>query len=49
MLAHWEDVTEVRFDVGPMGGGWRRLARAAGAVGVGCNRIEAVDHRNGER
>jgi len=37
MLAHWEDVTEVRFDLGPIGGGRRRLP------------IEAVDDWDGER
>jgi uncharacterized cupin superfamily protein len=40
MLAHWDDVEGVTTDIGELRGTWRRLGRAAGAVGVGANRID---------
>jgi uncharacterized cupin superfamily protein len=40
MLAHWDEVEGRTTDLGELRGTWRRLARAAGAVGVGANRID---------
>src|SRR5512132_3046001 len=40
MLVHWDDVEGRTIDLGELRGTWRRLGRAAGAVGVGANRID---------
>ena len=39
MLAHWDEVEAVRRDKGPMGASWQRLGDAAGAKGIGVNRV----------
>jgi uncharacterized cupin superfamily protein len=38
-LAHWDDVEAVRRDKGPMDATWQRLGDAAGAKGIGVNRV----------
>jgi uncharacterized cupin superfamily protein len=38
-LAHWDEVEEVRREKGPMGATWQRLGDAAGAKGIGVNRV----------
>ena len=38
-IAHWDDVDERRRAKGPMDATWQRLGDAAGARGVGVNRI----------
>ena len=40
MVIHWDDVDGVTTNVGELRGTWRRLGRAAGATGVGANRID---------
>jgi uncharacterized cupin superfamily protein len=40
MVIHWDDVEGVTTAVGELRGTWRRLGRAAGAIGVGANRID---------
>jgi uncharacterized cupin superfamily protein len=39
-LAHWDDVERTRRDVGDMRSWWRDLGGAAGATGVGVQRVE---------
>jgi len=39
VLAHWDDVEAVRRDKGQMGASWQRLGDAAGAQGIGVNRV----------
>ncbi len=39
MIAHWDEVDAVRRDKGPMGSTWQRLGDAAGAQGIGVNRV----------
>ncbi|HKE80555.1 MAG TPA: cupin domain-containing protein [Solirubrobacteraceae bacterium] len=44
MVIHWDDVDGVTTNVGELRGTWRRLGRAAGATGVGANRIDLPPH-----
>jgi uncharacterized cupin superfamily protein len=39
-VIHWDDVEVERREAGHIAGSWRRLADAAGSVGVGLSRIE---------
>jgi uncharacterized cupin superfamily protein len=38
-ICHWDDVDSVRREKGPMAATWQRLGDAAGAKGIGVNRI----------
>src|SRR6266536_3586693 len=40
MVIHWDEAEGTTTDVGELRGTWRRLGRAAGAIGVGANRID---------
>src|SRR5919197_4905 len=40
MVIHWDEVEPTTTDLGELRGTWRRLARAAGAIGIGANRID---------
>jgi uncharacterized cupin superfamily protein len=40
MVTHWDDVEGRVTDVGELRGTWRRLGPAAGAQGIGANRID---------
>ena len=39
MLAHWDEVEGIHRDKPPMGATWQRLGDAAGAQGIGVNRV----------
>jgi uncharacterized cupin superfamily protein len=39
VLAHWDEVEGVRREKGPMAATWQRLGDAAGAKGIGLNRV----------
>ncbi len=39
-FVHWDEVAEERRVAGHIAGSWRRLAAAAGSVGIGLSRIE---------
>jgi uncharacterized cupin superfamily protein len=39
VIAHWDEVDGVRREKGPMAGVWQPLGNAAGAKGIGVNRI----------
>jgi len=39
VIAHWDEVDGVRREKGPMAAVWQTLGNAAGAKGVGVNRI----------
>src|SRR5581483_11597867 len=39
VIAHWDDVEAHELRAGPIGGLWQALGGAAGAVGVGVNRV----------
>jgi uncharacterized cupin superfamily protein len=39
MLAHWDEVDGHRNEKGPMAATWQRLGDAAGAKGIGVNRV----------
>ena len=39
-VVHWDDVAIERREAGHISGNWRRLAAAAGSVGVGLSRIQ---------
>jgi uncharacterized cupin superfamily protein len=39
VIAHWDDVEAVRQAKGPMAASWQRLGSAAGADGIGLNRV----------
>src|SRR3954463_1081777 len=39
MLAHWDEVEGIHRDKSPMGATWQRLGDAAGAQGIGVNRV----------
>ena len=39
MIAHWDEVEGIHRDRGPMGATWQRLGDAAGAQGIGVNRV----------
>jgi len=45
MLAHWDDVGGVRREKGPMAATWQRLGDAAGAKGIGVNRVRVEPGR----
>jgi uncharacterized cupin superfamily protein len=44
-LVHWDDVEgfDVPEHLRPLGGRWQRLGDAAGAVGLGCQRVRVPD------
>jgi uncharacterized cupin superfamily protein len=44
-LAHWDDVEAVRHAKGEMDAEWQPLGEAAGAVGVGVNRVRVAPGR----
>jgi uncharacterized cupin superfamily protein len=44
-LAHWDDVDRHRLTKGEMDAEWQRLGDAAGAVGVGVNRVRVAAGR----
>jgi uncharacterized cupin superfamily protein len=44
-LAHWSDVESFRVAKGEMDATWQRLGDAAGAVGVGVNRVRVAPGR----
>ena len=39
MIAHWDEVEGYRREKGPMAATWQALGNAAGAKGIGLNRI----------
>jgi len=39
MVTHWDEVEGIRRDKAPMGATWQRLGDAAGAKGIGVNRV----------
>jgi uncharacterized cupin superfamily protein len=39
VIVHWDEVDGVRREKGPMAARWQRLGDAAGATGIGLNRI----------
>jgi uncharacterized cupin superfamily protein len=39
VLAHWDEVDAARREKGPMAASWQRLGDAAGAKGIGVNRV----------
>jgi len=39
VIAHWDEVDGIRREKGPMAGTWQPLGNAAGAEGIGVNRI----------
>jgi uncharacterized cupin superfamily protein len=39
VIAHWDEVDGIRREKGPMAGVWQPLGNAAGARGIGVNRI----------
>ena len=43
--AHWDDVEGVRREKGPMAATWQRLGDAAGAQGIGVNRVRVEPGR----
>ena len=45
MLCHWEEVEGVRREKGPMAATWQRLGDAAGAKGIGVNRVRVEPGR----
>jgi uncharacterized cupin superfamily protein len=44
-VAHWDDVEAVRREKGPMAATWQRLGDAAGAKGIGLNRVRVEPGR----
>jgi uncharacterized cupin superfamily protein len=45
MLSHWDEVESQRREKGPMAATWQRLGDAAGAKGVGVNRVRVEPGR----
>ena len=45
MLAHWDEVDGRRLEKGPMCATWQRLGGAAGATGIGLNRVRVEPGR----
>jgi uncharacterized cupin superfamily protein len=45
VLAHWDEVEPFRREKGPMAAAWQRLGDAAGARGVGVNRVRVEPGR----
>ena len=45
MLAHWDEVEGRRNEKGPMNATWQRLGDAAGASGIGVNRVRVEPGR----
>ena len=45
MLAHWDEVEGRRNEKGPMAATWQRLGDAAGAKGIGVNRVRVEPGR----
>ena len=45
MLAHWDEVEGPRNEKGPMNATWQRLGDAAGAKGIGVNRVRVEPGR----
>jgi uncharacterized cupin superfamily protein len=45
VISHWDDVEAVRREKGPMAATWQRLGDAAGAKGIGVNRVRVEPGR----
>ena len=45
MLAHWDEAEDRRNEKGPMNATWQRLGDAAGAKGIGVNRVRVEPGR----
>src|SRR4051794_26924486 len=45
VVVHWDDVEGARLEKGPMGATWQRLGDAAGAKGIGVNRVRVEPGR----
>jgi uncharacterized cupin superfamily protein len=45
VVAHWDEVEGIHRDKGPMGATWQRLGDAAGAKGIGVNRVQVEPGR----
>jgi uncharacterized cupin superfamily protein len=45
VIAHWDDVEGARQEKGPMAATWQRLGDAAGAKGLGLNRVRVEPGR----
>jgi uncharacterized cupin superfamily protein len=45
VLAHWDEVEGARREKGPMAATWQRLGDAAGAKGIGVNRVRVEPGR----
>ena len=45
MISHWDEVESVRREKGPMAAIWQRLGDAAGARGIGVNRVRVEPGR----